>query len=231
MGNPRKALLLDLDGTLVATDQLHYQATIGVLTEYGIAMDHVRYRADIHGGANQDIMGLLFGDRAALDGPEYVRRKEAAFRVLLDGVPTVPGALALIERARDADLKIAVVTNAPRENMELLLVPFGGEAAFDAVILGDELAHGKPHPLPYLTALERLGVEPGNACGFEDSASGVRALVAASVFAVGVGAGDNAATLLAAGAGSTVADLEWEGLASIGAVAALFSGGLRGEKR
>jgi HAD superfamily hydrolase (TIGR01509 family) len=210
----RKALLLDLDGTLVATEELHLQATMRVLLEFGLAMDRAAYMANIHGGANEDIKRFLFGDRAEGDGTEYVDRKEAAFRELLDHVPTVPGALDLLDRARRAGLGLAVVTNAPRENVGLLLAPLGGEMAFDTVVLGDELEHGKPHPLPYLTALEYLGVEPNDACGFEDSISGVTALVAAGVFAVGIGSGGYALDLGAAGADIVVGDLSWEKLRS-----------------
>lgn len=113
-----KALLLDLDGTLVATDEVHFQATMLVLPEYGIPMDRAVYMANIHGGANDDISRFLFGDRAETDGADYVARKEAAFRGLLHDVPTVPGALELLDRARRAGLKLAIVTNAPRENAD-----------------------------------------------------------------------------------------------------------------
>ncbi|MDE0809166.1 MAG: HAD family hydrolase [Alphaproteobacteria bacterium] len=73
----------------------------------------------------------------------------------------------MLDLARRSGVQLAVVTNAPRANIKLLLAPLGGQGAFDAVVLGDELEHGKPHPLPCLTALSQLGVEPENACGFE----------------------------------------------------------------
>jgi HAD superfamily hydrolase (TIGR01509 family) len=225
MSKPSKALLLDLDGTLVATDELHVQATMLVLPEFGLTMDRGAYMANIHGGANDDIKRFLFGDGAETVGVEYVARKEARFRELLSDVPTVPGALFLLERARRAGLKLAVVTNAPRENADLLLVPLGGERAFDAVILGDELEHGKPHPLPYLTALDRFETQPENACGFEDSESGVKALVAAGVFAVGVGSGVYGDTLKATGAANVVGDLEWAGLKQIDHLVGLLGEG------
>lgn len=214
--------MLDLDGTLVVTDGLHYQATMLVLPEFDITMDRAAYMANIHGGANDDISRFLFGGRAGTVGADYVERKEAAFRGLLDDVPTVSGALDLLDRARRAGLKLAVVTNAPRENAELLLAPLGGEDGFDVVILGDELEHGKPHPLPYLMALSALDVEARNACGFEDSINGIRALVAAGVFAVGVGSGDYVHALTAAGADRVEGDLSWNGLRAIPHLARLL---------
>jgi HAD superfamily hydrolase (TIGR01509 family) len=223
MTTAAKALLLDLDGTLVATDELHFQATMSVLPEFGITLDRAAYMADIHGGANDDIKHALFGDRARTVGAEYVARKEAAFRDLLASVPTVPGALDLLDRARRAGIRLAVVTNAPRENAELLLVPLGGGPAFDAVILGDELERGKPHPLPYLLALSQLDVAPANACGFEDSVNGVTALARAGVYPIGIAGGLYAAELRSAGARQVVADLQWAGLSSIAKLMRLFT--------
>ena len=212
----RKALLLDLDGTLVATDELHFKATMKVLPEFGLTVDRETYLAKIHGGSNNDIKRYLFGVGADSVGTEYVARKETVFRELLASVPTVPGAVELLDRARRAGVALAVVTNAPRENADLLLAPLGGENAFDAVILGDELEHGKPHPLPYLHAMECLGVEAVNACGFEDSVNGITALVAARVFPVGIGAAPYDRALKRAGAGQVVEDLGWEHLRKIG---------------
>jgi len=178
-------------------------------------MDRKTYMDKIHAGANDDIRRFLFGDQADTVGIDYVARKEATFRDLIQDVAVVPGAIELLDRARRAGLRLAVVTNAPRENAELLLAPLGGAEAFDAVVLGDELARGKPHPLPYLTALEQLGVGAPNACGFEDSVGGVTALLAAGVFAVGVGKGSYVDDLTRAGAGRVVADLNWDGLSDI----------------
>ena len=104
-------------------------------------------------------------------------------------------ALELLDLARRSGVQFAVVTKAPRANIKLLLAPLGGQAAFDVVVLGDELEHGKPHPLPYLTALCQLGVEPENACRFEVSASDSAALIATGVFLIGIRSGEYSQTL------------------------------------
>ena len=66
----QKALLLDLDGTLVATEELHLKATMRVLPEFGLAMDRLADMANVNGGANDDIKRFLFGDRADTDSSQ-----------------------------------------------------------------------------------------------------------------------------------------------------------------
>ena len=66
----QKALLLDLDGTLIATEELHLEATMRVLPEFGLAMDRLAYMANVNGAANDDIKRFLFGDRADTNGSQ-----------------------------------------------------------------------------------------------------------------------------------------------------------------
>ena len=74
------------------------------------------------------------------------------------------------------------------------------------LVIGDELARGKPDPLPYLTGLERLGAKAGDAMAFEDSLSGMRACVAAGIESVGLQVALSADALRGAGASLVVRD-------------------------
>jgi beta-phosphoglucomutase-like phosphatase (HAD superfamily) len=118
----------------------------------------------------------------------------------------MPGLIALLDRAAAAGLPIAAVTNAPRANAELLLGSLGIRRRFQAVVLGDELPHGKPHPLPYLEALRSLGAKADLSLAFEDSVSGVTSASAAGLLTVGIRTSLSATELRAAGAGATAAD-------------------------
>jgi beta-phosphoglucomutase len=99
-----------------------------------------------------------------------------------------------------------VVTNAPRANAELMLTGLGLATRFPVLVIGDELAHGKPHPLPYLTGLERLGAAPERALAFEDSLSGIRAAAAAGIHTFGIRTALSDAALLGAGAAAVIDD-------------------------
>jgi len=105
--------------------------------------------------------------------------------------------LALADRA---DVPMVAVTNAPRLNAERMLSGLGIMERFKAVIIGDELPHGKPHPMPYLEGLRAVSAAPDRSIAFEDSRSGVQAASAAGIATIGI------RTSLAHG------DLVWRGL-------------------
>jgi HAD superfamily hydrolase (TIGR01509 family) len=179
-------LLFDMDGTLTDSDALHFRAFNMLLEDSGRAIDHAYFNAHIIGRTNDVIMAELF---PGLDAGAYralAERKETLFRSQLGALEPVPGALELLDYADRAGWPKAVVTNAPRRNAEAMLAGLGIAGRFDAVVIGEELAHAKPHPLPYLSALERLGCNPADALAFEDSHAGVRAAAAAGVATFGM---------------------------------------------
>ncbi|MBL8832151.1 MAG: HAD-IA family hydrolase [Rhodospirillales bacterium] len=196
----RDTLLFDLDGTLTDTDALHFEAYVRLLAPYGKAVTHGEYKSRIMGATNDSIMAWLFPEADAAGRSELAERKEALFRGLADRMERTEGLTALLDWAAGRALKTAVVTNAPRANAEMMLSRLGLDARFDALVIGDELARGKPDPLPYATALERLGAAAGDAIAFEDSRSGVAAAHAAGIDTVGLTTGLDAAALEAAGA-------------------------------
>ena len=108
--------------------------------------------------------------------------------------------------AADRDVPCGVVTNAPRANADKMLAGLGLSRRFPVVVIGDELARGKPDPLPYLTGLQRLGGEAAHAVAFEDSRAGIRSATAAGIytFALRTALADD--VLRAAGADAIITD-------------------------
>ena len=100
----------------------------------------------------------------------------------------------------------ALVTNAPVENAQHMLEALGLSERFAVKITIDDVARGKPDPLPYLTALERLGITADEALVFEDSPSGMRAAKAAGLFGFGILTGLTAEEMEAVGADRSIAD-------------------------
>ncbi|KGQ22895.2 HAD family hydrolase [Thermus filiformis] len=198
-----KALLFDLDGTLADTDPLHLLAWQEVLRPYGLAVDPRFYRERISGRLNPEIVRDLLGLEGK-EAEELIEAKEALFRRLARDLRPTPGLPALLRFAEERGLAWGVVTNAPRENARHVLEALGLRPPL--LVLAEEVGRGKPDPLPYRVALERLGLPPEEALAFEDSPSGVRSAVGAGIPTVGLLTGHLEEDLRASGARVVVRD-------------------------
>jgi HAD superfamily hydrolase (TIGR01509 family) len=178
-GRMPAAVLWDMDGTLVDTEP------------YWIASEFEL--ADRHGGHWTKADALSIVGKDLLDAGRYIREHmgialtpERIVEELLDGVvarvkqavPWRPGARDLLERLRTAGVPCALVTMSYRRFVDPILAELEPDA-FQAIVTGDILARGKPHPEPYLTAASALGVAAGECLAIEDSTTGVTSAAAA----------------------------------------------------
>ncbi|MEB3230630.1 MAG: HAD family phosphatase [Leptolyngbyaceae bacterium] len=202
-----EAILFDLDGTLTNTDALHFQIWREFLLEYGLEVDREFYDRHFSGRLNQDILVDILPQLSMAEAIALGVRKEAEFRHrAIEALVPLPGVLDVLDWLESRNLKKAVVTNAPRQNALFMLQVLKVDHRFPLVIIGEELEFAKPHPLPYLTALEILGVAPNRAIVFEDSPTGITAGVKAGVFTVGVASTQAPEALEALGANLVIAD-------------------------
>ena len=211
---PTPALLFDLDGTMLDTDHIHRAIFADMMRPYGLDITEQFYIDHVHGRLNVDFFAEFLPD---LEDPEGMSNaKEAAFRERLPRpYPAMPGVVDLVRRAEREGWGLAVVTNAMRPNAEAMLGAIGVRDAFEVMIIGEECAQGKPHPEPYLTALEQLGVSADRAIAFEDSPSGILAAVASGAFTVGIRSALSDADIRDLGAQDSLADFNDPKLQSI----------------
>ena len=201
-----KALLFDLDGTLAETDSLHLPTWVDVLRPYGIEVDEEFYRESISGRSNSKIVKDLLPDLSAEEGRKLADAKEASFRERAHELEPLPGLLDFMEEAKSRGLSLTLVTNAPEENVEAILLALELGELFDEVVLSDEVGPVKPDPAPYRAALDKLGVAPEEALAFEDSPSGIASAVGAGIPTVGIASTQAPETLLQAGAFTVARD-------------------------
>ncbi len=203
---PAAALLFDIDGTLADTDPLHLEAFNRTFAPYGHHFDKPRFARELQGLANEAIARRFVPHLSPEAGMDVMRGKEATFRDLArSDIHAVPGLMDLLDRADAMGLPMAAVTNAPRANADLILDSLGIRHRFRAVVIGEELAHGKPHPLPYLEGLRLLGATTEHALAFEDSRTGIAAATAAGLATVGIRTSLGHDDLIAAGASMSAA--------------------------
>lgn len=201
-----KALIFDMDGTLVHSDPVHLQAFVEVLSPEGVTVDEHVYRSTIIGRTNESIFASLLPHRTTEEHVAFADEKEAAFRRLALDLKPLDGLFDLLDWAKERGIKVALVTNAPRLNADHMLDVLSLTKRFPVQITIDQVARGKPDPLPYLTALERLGVRADEAVAFEDSPSGMKAAKAAGLFSFGVLTGLSAQEMQDVGADATIED-------------------------
>lgn len=208
------ALLFDLDGTLLNSDPIHVGVFIDIMKPHGIEVTEAFYASHIHGRMNVDFFAEFLPD---LPDPQALSdEKEAEYRRRLPRpYPAMPGAVDLVRRAKAEGWPRAVVTNAMRANADAMLDAIGLSDAFDVVVIGEECARGKPHPDPYLAAMDALGIGPNRAIAFEDSPSGLRAAAASGALTIGLRSTLDDTSLRAAGADHSIEDFNDPALAAI----------------
>jgi phosphoglycolate phosphatase len=186
---------------LADTDALHLQAFNQVLGPHGHVFDHARYTRELQGFSNAAISERFLAHEPPTRQAAIIGEKEAAFRNLVSGqIKPLPGLMTLLALADRARIPMVAVTNAPRLNAEMLLSGLGIMNRFKAIVIGDELAHGKPHPMPYLEGLRAVGAAPDLSLAFEDSRSGIQSASAAGIATIGIRTSLSHGDMVAAGA-------------------------------
>ncbi|MFB2833199.1 HAD family hydrolase [Floridanema evergladense] len=181
------AILFDLDGTLVNTDPLHFQAWQEMLLNHGIEMDETFYKSRISGRLNPVIIQDILPHLTLEEGEKFAEAKEARFRELAPSLKPLAGVEKIINWTKEQGLKMGLVTNAPRKNVDFMLANLELTEIFDRLFVAEEdVIEGKPDPAIYKLALEWLNITPELALVFEDSPSGIRSAVGAGIRTIGI---------------------------------------------
>ena len=218
-GGNLRAVLFDMDGTLVETEQYWGEAMFELADTLGGRMSDSARAATV-GSSMRRSMTILHAD-LGLDRTEEQLLADArwvedrAAELMAGGITWCPGARELLVEVRAAGLRTALVTTTPRRVADIVLATIRAELdddPFDVTICGDEVPARKPDPSPYLQAMAALDVAPGECVVIEDSQSGVAAGLAAGAAVLGVPAVQEIApapglTLRDGLAGADLADL------------------------
>jgi beta-phosphoglucomutase family hydrolase len=183
-----KALLFDMNGVLVDDMPFHERAWVALAARHGRVLTTEEFRREMSGRRNRDNLRHVFGD--ALSETEmraYQAEKEQEYRDAFRAhLAPLPGTIDLIEAARAAGWRTAVVTSAPPANIDFVLDGLDLRRRFDDVVGEADVKKAKPDPEIYLTAARRLDAPPDRCIVFEDSLAGVAAGRAAGMPVVGV---------------------------------------------
>ena len=181
-----EAVVFDLDGVLLDTEELWDEARRRLAEERGAAWPDDAQRAMMGMSSPEwsrymhDVIGLREPPEEISD--EVVRRLEALYR---ERLPLVPGALEAVRRI-GAGWSLAIASSSNRPLIDLFLELTGTGEFFRATVSSEEVERGKPAPDVYLEAVRRLNADPASSAAIEDSENGIRSAAAAGMQVVAI---------------------------------------------
>src|SRR4249919_192778 len=170
-----KAVLWDLDGTLVDSEEFHWLSWRDTMRPEGVELTYEQFLASF-GQRNDRIVPVWLGadvDVARMD--RIGEDKEAEFRRLAEahGLAPLPGAREWLAALRAGGWKQSIASSAPRVNVDMMLRVSGLGDCLDAIASAEDVTIGKPDPQIFLRAADRLQIPPSRCIVVEDAAAGV----------------------------------------------------------
>jgi len=183
-----RAVLWDMDGTLVDSEEFHWLSWRDTMAAEGIPITHDQFVITF-GQRNDSILPRWLGADAMADRIQRVGdAKEELYRRLVreSGLAPLPGAAEWVRRLHRENWRQAVASSAPRANLDVVLEVIGLRGCFQAIVSAEDVTAGKPDPQVFLTAAARLGASPSQCVVVEDAAAGVEAARRAGMRSIGV---------------------------------------------
>lgn len=171
-----KAAIFDMDGLMFDTEAIVYRNWHKMMTERGYEYNLDIYKQTV--GKRKTEVEFYYRSVYGDDFP-YRELADMSRGVYIegakrDGVPVKKGLYKLLDFLKSNNFKLAVATSTSRETTELNLSLTDTARYFDAMVCGNEVKNGKPHPEVFLTASKKLGFPPENCIAFEDSINGIK---------------------------------------------------------
>ena len=176
-----KAFIFDMDGVLIESSKEHVEAWKFAVQKFGYSFD-TDFR-DVYGKRGRDIVREIVPglDEKELRGIEDLAEKR--FREIYR-VRQFDSVLSFIGHVKEQGKRIALVTSAPKENVDIVLSSL--RLDFDVMVSADDVKEGKPDPEPYNSAIDKLGERKEDCVIFEDSFAGIESAKRAGVEVIGV---------------------------------------------
>ena len=181
-----KGAVLDMDGLMFDSERIVYETWQRMMDDNGYPYDFALYKQTI--GKRKKEVEQIYRNIFGADFPywDFAEQCHDNYIRLLktEGVPAKPGLFTLLDYLKEHDVKISLATSTSRETAALNLQTSGTLPYFDALVCGNDVKNGKPHPEVFLTAAAKLGLDPCDCVAYEDSLTGIQSAHAAGMITI-----------------------------------------------
>jgi len=183
-----KAVIFDLDGTLIDNNGFHLQAWREYLKRIDKAMTEDEYKIYLNGRTWRDAMEYIYGRKLPDDeAMKYYLEKASIYReIYAPFIKPVAGLINLLDFFQSQDLPMAIATSGIDINIDFMFEHIPIRKYFKLVVNASHIVKGKPDPEIYLKTASLLGVEPEHCLVFEDALVGIHAAKAAKMKVMGI---------------------------------------------
>jgi len=183
-----RAVLWDMDGTLIDSEELHWISWRDTLANEGIVITREQFLSSF-GQRNDSIIPRWLGAAATPERIERISKaKEELYRDLVrrEGMSPEPGVATWLRRLHNEGWQQAIASAAPRANIDAVLEALSATHIFQGIVSADDVHRGKPDPEVFLIAASRVGVPPDSCIVVEDAVAGVQGARSAGMKSIGV---------------------------------------------
>lgn len=185
------AVIFDLDGVIVSTDECHYQAWRAIAEREGVPFDrHVNDK--LRGVGRLESLNIILDGSSRVysevEKAELAEEKNQMYRGLLARIgprDILPGVMTCLRVLKKLGIRTAIGSSS--KNARLILDQIGLTTVFDEIVDGNDIVRGKPDPEVFVLAAARLGVPAEECIVVEDAYAGVEAALLAGMVCLGVG--------------------------------------------
>jgi beta-phosphoglucomutase len=178
MNNSPKALIFDLNGTMINDMPFHIRAWTEILnTDLKAALNHEQVKTQMY-GKNSELLIRVFGpDRFTEDEMDYwsIEKEKRYQKAYLPHIKLIKGLDVFLEKAYRKNIPMAIGSAAINFNIDFILDNLNIRKYFKAIVSADDVTISKPHPETFLKAASLLNTEPSDCIVFEDAPKGVEA--------------------------------------------------------
>jgi beta-phosphoglucomutase len=208
-----KAIIFDMDGTLVDNMQFHIEAWLVFLKKHNILLNPREFQAQNRGNIDEMIRRFFGMEIPYEKVRELGQEKESIYRSSYRNyIKEIKGLTGFLTKMRENNIRAALATMGDMPNIDFILDELGIRSFFCSITGGHEITRGKPDPEIFELSLKKLGLSNKDCIVVEDSIDGVKSALNAGIKAIGITTSHNGEELRRNGCFYTMpdfAEMDW----------------------